>query len=191
MTSSLILGLCRDLAAYQDIIKTFGIPLLNDRFEMLRQLGNSFIVQPDVLKSYLTENHLGRIDTRLLRPYLQQRSDWSSFSKQFGEEEAMTNKTEQVVAGAATAGLLKASRYSMGVGAAGMSKLKDMLKAVDEHAFGDAIPSQGRPAGAPAPGAPNGQQQKPRNTSGGNPNRLSVQQQQQRQFMPIGGMFVH
>jgi hypothetical protein len=112
---------------------------------MLRQLGNSFIVQPDVLKSYLTEGHLGRIDPRLLRPYLQQRSDWSTFAKQFGEEEAMANKTDQDVVGATANGLLKASRYSMGVGAAGMSKLKDMLKEVErqaqEHAFGDAPPS--------------------------------------------------
>ena len=48
---------------------------------MLRQLGNSFIVQPNVLKSYLTEGHLGRIDSRLLRPYLSQRSDWTSFNR--------------------------------------------------------------------------------------------------------------
>ncbi|KAH8084591.1 exocyst complex component Sec10-domain-containing protein [Filobasidium floriforme] len=136
------LMLTKDLAAYQDSIKTFGIPLLNDRFDMLRQLGNSFIVQPDVLKSYLTEGHLGRIDARLLRPYLQQRSDWSTFAKQFGEEEAFADKSDQDVVTATTSGLLKASRYSMGVGAAGMSKLKDMLKAVDDHAFGDTIPSQ-------------------------------------------------
>ena len=116
--------------------------MLNDRFDMLRQLGNSFIVQPDVLKSYLTEGHLGRIDARLLRPYLQQRSDWSTFAKQFGEEEAFAEKTEQDVVAATTNGLLKASRYSMGVGAAGMSKLKDMLKAVDDHAFGDTLPAQ-------------------------------------------------
>jgi len=142
----------RDLAAYQDLIKTFGIPILNDRFDMLRQLGNSFIVQPDVLKSYLTEGHLGRVDSRLLRPYLQQRSDWSTFSKQFGEEEAFVNRTEQDVVAATTSGLLKASRYSMGVGAAGMSKLKDMLKAVDDHAFGEAPPMQSYrgPDGKPA-----------------------------------------
>lgn len=108
---------------------------------MLRQLGNSFIVQSDVLKSYLTEGHLGRIDARLLRPYLQQRSDWSTFAKQFGEEEAFVEKTEQDVVAATTSGLLKASRYSVGIGAAGMSKLKDMLKAVDDHAFGE-VPSQ-------------------------------------------------
>ena len=71
----------RDLASYQEIIATFAIPALNDRFDMLRQLGNSFIVQPNVLKSYMTESHLGRIDARLLRPYLAQRSDYSSFAK--------------------------------------------------------------------------------------------------------------
>ncbi|GMK57608.1 hypothetical protein CspeluHIS016_0404420 [Cutaneotrichosporon spelunceum] len=74
------LMLTKDLASYQEAIAAYGIPALNDRFDMLRQLGNAFIVQPDVLRSYMTESHLGRIDGRLLRPYLQQRSDWSSFS---------------------------------------------------------------------------------------------------------------
>lgn len=130
--------LTKDLAAFQDVIKTFGVPLLNDRFDMLRQLGNSFIVQPKVLKSYLTEGHLERIDLRLLRPYLQQRTDWSKLAKEFGDEETLTSsKTEQHAVHATTSGLLKASRYSMGVGAAGMGKLKDMLRAMDEHAFGE------------------------------------------------------
>jgi hypothetical protein len=30
----------RDLSAYQNVISTFGIPALSDRFDMLRQLGN-------------------------------------------------------------------------------------------------------------------------------------------------------
>lgn len=74
------LMLTKDLASYQEAVAAYGIPALNDRFDMLRQLGNSFIVQPEVLRSYMTESHLGRIDARLLRPYLQQRSDWSSFN---------------------------------------------------------------------------------------------------------------
>lgn len=73
------LMLTKDLASYQEAVGLYAIPALNDRFDMLRQLGNSFIVQPEVLRSYMTESHLGRIDARLLRPYLQQRSDWSQF----------------------------------------------------------------------------------------------------------------
>ncbi|EST09944.1 Exocyst complex component Sec10-like protein [Kalmanozyma brasiliensis GHG001] len=69
--------LTKDLAMYQDAIGTFGIPVLSDRFEMLRQLGNLFIVQASVLKSYMREGHLAKIDERLLRPYLLRRADYA------------------------------------------------------------------------------------------------------------------
>lgn len=75
------LMLTKDLASYQDAMTAYDIPALDDRFVMLRQLGNCFIVQPEVLRSFMTESHLGRIDARLLRPYLAQRSDWSQFSR--------------------------------------------------------------------------------------------------------------
>ncbi|EPQ28786.1 uncharacterized protein PFL1_03589 [Pseudozyma flocculosa PF-1] len=71
------LMLTKDLAMYQDAIGTFGIPALADRFEMLRQLGNLFIVQASVLKSYMRESHLAKIDERLLRPYLLRRADYA------------------------------------------------------------------------------------------------------------------
>lgn len=70
--------LTKDLAMYQDAISAFGIPALSDRFEMLRQLGNLFIVQPAVLKSYMRESHLSKIEERLLRPYLLRRADYST-----------------------------------------------------------------------------------------------------------------
>lgn len=108
---------------------------------MLRQLGNSFIVQPDVLKSYLTESYLGRIDMRLLRPYLMQRSDWQTFAKQFNiAEEDMGSATAAETAAAVQSGkgFLRGSRLSMGIGAAaGMSRLKEMLRDIDHHAFGE------------------------------------------------------
>lgn len=76
----------RDLALYQDTIATFSLPALDSRFDMLRQLGNVFIVQPAILKSYLTEQYLGRIENRLLRPYIVCRTDYSDFSRQFWAE---------------------------------------------------------------------------------------------------------
>lgn len=118
---------------------SYGISAINDRFDMLRQLGNSFIVQPNVLKSYLTESHLGHIDARLLRPYLAQRSDYSQFSRSLQLDDGLS-------AGAASDdtfttphapghghGLFKGSRLSTmsGVAGAGMGKLKDMLKELD------------------------------------------------------------
>jgi hypothetical protein len=48
---------------------------------MLRQLGNMFIVQTDALRIFIAEQHLGRIDTQLLRPYLAERSDWGTASR--------------------------------------------------------------------------------------------------------------
>jgi hypothetical protein len=75
----------RDLKSYQDSISSFGIPSLHERFEFIRQLGNVFLVRPEILKSYITENYLGRIDSSLLKPYLALRSDWGQFEKGFND----------------------------------------------------------------------------------------------------------
>ena len=140
----------RDLASYQEVIATFSIPALNDRYEMLRQLGNSFIVQPNVLKSYLTEGHLGRIESRLLRPYLAQRSDWASFSKTLVLDDGLpaaagAESTSSLslngsaissgTPGNINRGMFKGSRFSTmsGVAGAGMGKLKEMLKEFDTY----------------------------------------------------------
>ncbi|KAI0251357.1 exocyst complex component Sec10 [Lactifluus subvellereus] len=80
------LMLAKDLKSYQDAIATFSIPALHERFEFIRQLGNVFLVQPEILKSYITENYLGRIEPALLRPYLAQRSDWGHVEKGFSDE---------------------------------------------------------------------------------------------------------
>ncbi|KAH9939976.1 exocyst complex component Sec10 [Amylocystis lapponica] len=79
------LMLAKDLKSYQDTIGTFSIPSLHERFEFIRQLGNVFLVRPDILKSYITEGYLGRIDATLLRPYLAQRSDWGQAEKGFND----------------------------------------------------------------------------------------------------------
>jgi hypothetical protein len=76
----------RDLKSYQDTITSFGIQSLHERFEFIRQLGNVFLVRPEILKSYITENYLGRIDASLLKPYLSLRSDWGQFEKGFDSE---------------------------------------------------------------------------------------------------------
>ncbi|KAI9001347.1 exocyst complex protein [Trametes punicea] len=75
----------KDLKSYQDTIDTFSIPSLHERFEFIRQLGNVFLVKPDILKSYITQGYLGRIDANLLRPYLAQRSDWGQAEKGFND----------------------------------------------------------------------------------------------------------
>lgn len=75
----------RDIKSYQDTISSFGIPSLHERFEFIRQLGQVFLVRPEILKSYITEGYLGRIDSSLLRPYLAQRSDWGQAEKGFND----------------------------------------------------------------------------------------------------------
>lgn len=77
------------MKSYQDTIALFKIPLLVERFEFIRQLGNAFLVRPEILRSYITENYLGRIDSSLLRPYLAQRSDWAQFENRFNESSEM------------------------------------------------------------------------------------------------------
>lgn len=81
----------RDLKSYQDTIASFGIPALSERFEIIRELGNVFLIQPEILRTYIRENNLGRIEPSLLRPYLAQRADWNKEEKMFegffGDEE--------------------------------------------------------------------------------------------------------
>lgn len=78
--------LTKDLALYQDTIASLQLSALNDRFEMLRQLGNVFIVQPDILKSYLAESYLARIENRLLRPFVMMRTDYGDHTRKFWED---------------------------------------------------------------------------------------------------------
>lgn len=79
---------------YQDTIATFSLPALSERFEFIRQLGNVFLVRPEILKSYITEN-LGRIEPTLLRPFLMQRSDWSQFERGFDGESVVENENSK------------------------------------------------------------------------------------------------
>ncbi|THV08349.1 exocyst complex component Sec10 [Dendrothele bispora CBS 962.96] len=81
------LMLAKDIKMYQDTIASFGIPSLTERYEFIRQLGNLFLVRPEILKSYMTENYLGRIDPTLLKPYLALRSDWGQFEKGFNDQD--------------------------------------------------------------------------------------------------------
>ncbi|BEI80543.1 hypothetical protein CcaverHIS002_0110720 [Cutaneotrichosporon cavernicola] len=156
------LMLTKDLASYQEAIAAYNIPALNDRFDMLRQLGNSFIVQPDVLRSYMTESHLGRIDARLLRPYLQQRSDWSSFSARLvfddaPEDSPTPSGTSTPMAGSVGANARRAGhRLSAmsGVAGAGMAagyaRLREALREF-ENLTDDkkSVTGSSMPSGAP------------------------------------------
>lgn len=125
--------LAKDLKSYQDIIASFNIPPLVERFEFIRQLGNVFLVRPEILRSYITENYLGRIDSSLLKPYLAQRSDWVQFENQFNE----SSEADDGVADMSNKGLK--DRFRMG-------RLSTMMKELESLKIGEGI-SMALPSG--------------------------------------------
>ena len=84
-------------------------------------------MQPEVLKSYITGNYLGRIEPGLLRPYLAQRSDWGHVEKRFSD----ADDTEEVAGGKTSAKGLR-DRFGMG-------RLSMMMKDLEGLRFGDSV----------------------------------------------------
>ncbi|KAJ3045432.1 Exocyst complex component 5 [Rhizophlyctis rosea] len=122
--------LSKDLAKYQETITLFRIPALTECFDMLRELGNLFIVKPETLKTVVTEGHLSRIEPALLLPYLQMRIDWPSLTRVQKELFYAHGAQEQSVAGAG-----EGHRAST-VGPAGhRGSRADLLRESDEHRF--------------------------------------------------------
>ncbi|KXS21231.1 exocyst complex component Sec10 [Gonapodya prolifera JEL478] len=72
------LFLTKDLATYQEAIATFKQPVLDEKFELLRQIGNLFVVRPENLRTVIGEGYLGKIDRELLVPYVNCRADVST-----------------------------------------------------------------------------------------------------------------
>lgn len=70
----------RDLKSYQEAAERFNIPIVDERFDFLRLLGNLFMLPHEALKQYTEDNALSRVDFALLKPYLMQRSDWGTFT---------------------------------------------------------------------------------------------------------------
>lgn len=103
------LMLTKDLAMYQDVCGRFGVPIVSDRFEMLRQLGNLFIVQPGVLKSYMREGHLAKIDEQLLRPYLLRREDYAREVRDLHDDSADEHTSHSLFSSLSNHGLMSGS----------------------------------------------------------------------------------
>jgi len=162
------LMLTKDLASYQEAMQAYNLKPLNDRFDMLRQLGNIFIVQPDVLRSYMTESHLGRIDARLLKPYLKERSDWNTFSRSLAFDDT-DDSTAAPPTAASTLLPLRASRRisaMSGVAGLGYQRLRDALRDFESLTDRDKETASGTgtgsASGSATPGlAPDGARQKP------------------------------
>jgi len=60
----------RDIAAYRRLIEDWDIVQLAERYDMLVQLGNLFVIEPENIDSLITEGYLAKIEPCLLRPYL-------------------------------------------------------------------------------------------------------------------------
>ena len=92
--------LSKDIALYQETISNFNQAILKPRFEMLRQLGNLFIVRPEVLRAYMRDDvHLSKLDPAMLRPYLAQRSDYTIALAKYLDKELGITTTSSFVNG--------------------------------------------------------------------------------------------
>lgn len=137
----------RDLALYQDTISLFNVVPLRDRYEMLRQLGNIFIVQPEILKTYLNESYLGRIENRLLRPFVMQRTDYSDFNRRWWDEIFGGEEIGGVLTGNGTNGT-GGTAGGQGKEGKGMMRLGGMMREIGESlgsSFGEDSRERERP----------------------------------------------
>ncbi|CAG8632806.1 3210_t:CDS:2, partial [Paraglomus occultum] len=72
------LVLTKDIAKYQEAIAQYKIAALDECFEMLREIGNLFVVKLDIIPSVLSEGFLSKIEVQHLQPYLAARTDFKS-----------------------------------------------------------------------------------------------------------------
>ncbi|KAJ2481108.1 Exocyst complex component 5 [Coemansia sp. RSA 2131] len=79
------LVLAKDVSRYRETIASFGIAALADKFAVLQDISNIFLVQPTALKSLLDEGPLARLDRATLQALVQMREDSrsSKLVKQF------------------------------------------------------------------------------------------------------------
>ncbi|KAJ1933658.1 Exocyst complex component 5 [Kickxella alabastrina] len=69
------LVLVKDMSKYREAVGSFGIPALVEKFSILQDISNIFVVQPASLKSLLDEGPLARLDRATLQAFVQMRED--------------------------------------------------------------------------------------------------------------------
>jgi hypothetical protein len=72
------LVISKDLSKYQEAVDRWKVKVVNERFEMLRELGNIFLVRPAILRVIIHEGHLAKLDYEAIKPFLMMREDWLS-----------------------------------------------------------------------------------------------------------------
>lgn len=70
--------LTKDISSIQQVVESWELAALKQRFQLLHEIGNVFIVKPDVLRQLVTEGELSGISPRLLLPYFQCREDYTA-----------------------------------------------------------------------------------------------------------------
>ncbi|OLL26522.1 Exocyst complex component sec10 [Neolecta irregularis DAH-3] len=68
--------LTKDITFYEEAIALWKLPALDERMVFLRELGNVFVVRPEILHTLLLEGVLTRVKPSFLLPYLSCRVDY-------------------------------------------------------------------------------------------------------------------
>lgn len=66
----------RDLQKYIETIGAFKVQAISERYELLRQLGNIYVVRPEHLRQMLDEGLLARLDAAVLHSFIVCRADY-------------------------------------------------------------------------------------------------------------------
>lgn len=76
--------LTRDVIQYQSRVDEWNIPLLSEKFQILKEIGNLFTVQSDLVNSLVTEGQLSQMKPYTVRQYISKRTDFNpSYADRF------------------------------------------------------------------------------------------------------------
>ncbi|EMG47449.1 SEC10 Exocyst complex component SEC10 [Candida maltosa Xu316] len=76
--------LTKDVIRYQSVIDTWEIPELSEQFQILKEIGNLFTVQADLVNSLIKEGQLAHMKPYTVRQYISKREDFNpSYADRF------------------------------------------------------------------------------------------------------------
>lgn len=76
--------LTKDVLRYQSVIDEWNIPELSEQFQILKEIGNLFTVQADLVNSLVTEGQLAQMKPYNVRQYISKRDDFNpSYADRF------------------------------------------------------------------------------------------------------------
>lgn len=67
----------KDIIGYQTAIEEWRIPILSEKFTILREMANLFTVQSDLLDSLTREGHLAEMNKDIISAYISNREDFN------------------------------------------------------------------------------------------------------------------